>query len=78
MRGEPQLGIVTVGRFPLGQDDVTAQVTADLNRAGYLAEASDDIHEDTSVAILGRAAFDRWKTSGNDRSAPNLWILKTA
>ncbi|KWT85655.1 acyl-CoA dehydrogenase family protein [Agrobacterium radiobacter] len=36
--------------------------------------------EDTSVAILGRAAFDRWKTSENDRSThpAALSILKTA
>lgn len=36
--------------------------------------------EDTSVAILGRAAFDRWKTSENDRSThpAGLSILKTA
>lgn len=36
--------------------------------------------EDTSVAILGRAAFERWKTGENDRSthAAGLSILKTA
>ncbi|KAA1233312.1 alkylation response protein AidB-like acyl-CoA dehydrogenase [Agrobacterium tumefaciens] len=36
--------------------------------------------EDTSVAILGRATFDRWKTSENDRSThpAALSILKTA
>ncbi|WP_333897880.1 ketopantoate reductase family protein [Agrobacterium pusense] len=50
--GEPQLGIVTVGRFPLGQDDVTTQVTADLNRAGYLAEASDDIRRWKAAKLL--------------------------
>ncbi|MBO9653491.1 ketopantoate reductase family protein [Agrobacterium sp. SOY23] len=50
--GEPQLGIVTVGRFPDGQDDVTTQVTADLNRAGYLAEASDDIRRWKSAKLL--------------------------
>jgi len=36
--------------------------------------------EDTSVAILGRAAFEKWKTGENDRSAhpAGLSILKTA
>ena len=74
--GGPQLGIVTVGRFPLGQDDVTAQVTADLNRAGYLAEASDDIRRWKATKLLHnvRNALELFEGPGdlNDRISAAL------
>lgn len=50
--GQPQLGIVTVGRFPAGRDETSDQIVADLNRAGYLAEAADDIRRWKAAKIL--------------------------
>jgi 2-dehydropantoate 2-reductase len=40
---EPDIGVVTLGRYPQGLDDTASAIVADLTRAGYLAEASSDI-----------------------------------
>ncbi|UXS05459.1 ketopantoate reductase family protein [Agrobacterium tumefaciens] len=50
--GDPQLGVVTVGRFPSGHDSTSEQIAADLNRAGYLAESSADIRRWKSAKLL--------------------------
>lgn len=50
--GQPQLGIVSVGRFPAGRDETSEQIAADLSRAGYLAEATDDIRRWKAAKIL--------------------------
>lgn len=50
--GQPQLGIVSVGRFPVGRDETSEQIAADLSRAGYLAEATDDIRRWKAAKIL--------------------------
>lgn len=50
--GEPQLGIVTVGRFPDGRDETSEQIAADLNKVGYLAEAAGDIRRWKAAKLL--------------------------
>lgn len=50
--GEPQLGIVTVGRFPHGRDETSEQIAADLSTANYLAEATDDIRRWKAAKLL--------------------------
>lgn len=40
---EPNVGVVTLGRYPGGLDDTARTIVADLTRAGYLAEASSEI-----------------------------------
>ncbi|CAN7619266.1 ketopantoate reductase family protein [Rhizobium sp. LjRoot254] len=40
---EPNVGVVTLGRYPLGLDDTASTIVADLTKAGYLAEASPHI-----------------------------------
>jgi 2-dehydropantoate 2-reductase len=50
--GVPQLGIVTVGRFPHGRDKTGEQIAADLNSAGYLAEATGDIRRWKAAKLL--------------------------
>jgi len=40
---EPDVGVVTLGRYPQGLDDTAMTVVADLTKAGYLAEASSAI-----------------------------------
>lgn len=40
---EPNVGVVTLGRYPQGLDDTARTIVADLTRAGYLTEASPDI-----------------------------------
>ncbi len=49
---QPQLGIVTIGRFPFGRDATTERIVADLNHADYLAEASADISRWKSGKLL--------------------------
>lgn len=41
--GEPNVGIVALGRYPEGLDDTAQSIVADLAKAGYLAEARPDI-----------------------------------
>lgn len=41
--GEPNVGVVTLGRYPHGLDDTATAVVSDLTKAGYLAEARADI-----------------------------------
>jgi 2-dehydropantoate 2-reductase len=41
--GEPQLGIVTLGRYPQGLDAVAQRIAVDLAAAGYLVETRPDI-----------------------------------
>ncbi len=41
--GEPNVGIVALGRYPEGLDDMALSIVADLAKAGYLAEARPDI-----------------------------------
>ncbi|RWX81136.1 ketopantoate reductase family protein [Neorhizobium lilium] len=41
--GEPNVGVVTIGRFPEGLDDIASAISADFTKAGYLAEARADI-----------------------------------
>jgi 2-dehydropantoate 2-reductase len=50
--GDPQVGVVTVGRFPRGHDETSERIAADLNRAGYLAETSADIRRWKSAKLL--------------------------
>lgn len=41
--GEPNVGIVTLGRYPHGLDDTASAIVSDLMKAGYLAVARADI-----------------------------------
>ena len=41
--GHPEPGLVVVGRYPQGEDELAAGIAADLCRAGYLAESRPDI-----------------------------------
>lgn len=41
--GDPEPGLMVVGRFPQGEDTLTAEIAADLCQAGYLAESQPDI-----------------------------------
>lgn len=50
--GIPQPGIVTLGRFPKGDDKNSEQIAADLNSAGYLAEATGDIRRWKAAKLL--------------------------
>ncbi|CAN7649108.1 ketopantoate reductase family protein [Pararhizobium sp. LjRoot238] len=40
---EPNLGVVTLGRYPHGLDETASAIVSDLTKAGYLAEARADI-----------------------------------
>lgn len=50
--GDPEVGIVTVGRFPNGANETSNRIAADLYRAGYLAEQSSDIRRWKSAKLL--------------------------
>lgn len=41
--GAPNLGIVTLGRYPQGLDDTAQEIAGDLIKAGYLTETRADI-----------------------------------
>lgn len=50
--GDPEVGVVTVGRFPSGRDETSDRIAADLNRSEYLAEARADIRRWKSAKLL--------------------------
>ncbi|NTJ44585.1 ketopantoate reductase family protein [Agrobacterium larrymoorei] len=50
--GDPYVGIVTIGRFPEGRDDVSDKIAADLNNAGYIAETTADIRRWKAAKLL--------------------------
>ncbi|WP_087005050.1 ketopantoate reductase family protein [Rhizobium sullae] len=50
--GDPQVGVVTVGRFPFGRDETGDRIAADLNHAGYLSEPSAEIRRWKSAKLL--------------------------
>jgi 2-dehydropantoate 2-reductase len=50
--GNPQVGVVTVGRFPAGVDATSNRIAADLYNSGYLAEQSSDIRRWKSAKLL--------------------------
>ncbi len=50
--GDPQVGVVTVGRFPQGQDETSNRIVNDLNAADYLAEATVVIRNWKSAKLL--------------------------
>jgi 2-dehydropantoate 2-reductase len=62
--GTPNLGIVTLGRYPEGLDDTARSIAADLTQAGYLTEA--------------RADITRWKADKLIHNVTNATELFTA
>ncbi|XUY30161.1 ketopantoate reductase family protein (plasmid) [Agrobacterium sp. rho-8.1] len=50
--GDPQVGIVTVGHFPFGEDEISEKIARDLNRADYLADSTPDIRRWKSAKLL--------------------------
>ncbi|WP_320197791.1 ketopantoate reductase family protein [Agrobacterium sp. rho-13.3] len=50
--GNPQVGVVTVGRYPSGSDEIAAQIAVDLTAANYISEARDDIRRWKSAKLL--------------------------
>lgn len=50
--GDPQLGIVSVGRYPAGRDALSDRIAADLTKAEYLAEAVSDIRRWKAAKLL--------------------------
>lgn len=55
---EPQLGVVTVGRYPQGLDETARTIAADLAAANYLVEARADIR--------------RWKAAKLEHNVTNV------
>ncbi|RUM08651.1 ketopantoate reductase family protein [Rhizobium chutanense] len=55
--GEPNVGIVALGRYPEGLDDTALSIVADLAKAGYLTEA--------------RADIQRWKAAKLEHNVTN-------
>ncbi|MGZ9724070.1 ketopantoate reductase family protein [Rhizobium miluonense] len=50
--GDPQVAIVTVGRYPRGTDETAAKVVADLGRSDYIAETTSDIKRWKAAKLL--------------------------
>lgn len=55
--GEPNVGVVTLGRYPRGLDGTASAIVSDLAKAGYLAEA--------------RADISRWKAAKLEHNVTN-------
>ncbi len=53
--GAPEVGVVTIGRFPRGLDETSKRIVEDLSRAGYLAETTGEITGWKSAKLLHNA-----------------------
>ncbi|KJF69739.1 ketopantoate reductase family protein [Rhizobium nepotum] len=69
--GNPQVGVVTIGRFPAGSDTTAIEIAADLIRADYLAETSNDIRRWKSAKLLHnvRNALDLFDGEDDQRAS---------
>ncbi len=70
--GDPQLGIVTVGRFPARNDATSELIVTDLIRAGYLAETSADIRRWKSAKLLHNVRNALELFDGTDAQAGSI------
>ncbi|MCX8995549.1 ketopantoate reductase family protein [Rhizobiaceae bacterium BDR2-2] len=50
--GDPQVGVVTLGRFPRGTDETAERIVGDLARADYIAETSADVRRWKAAKLL--------------------------
>ncbi|MFB9948335.1 ketopantoate reductase family protein [Rhizobium puerariae] len=50
--GDPQVAVVTIGRYPHGSDAVAERLAADLGRSDYIAETTDDIRRWKAAKLL--------------------------
>ncbi|NEI74126.1 ketopantoate reductase family protein [Rhizobium lusitanum] len=50
--GDPQVAIVTIGRYPRGTDETAAKLVAELGRSDYIAEATDAIQRWKAAKLL--------------------------
>jgi 2-dehydropantoate 2-reductase len=50
--GDPQVAIVTVGRYPHGTDETAAKIVLDLSRSDYIAETTSDIKRWKAAKLL--------------------------
>lgn len=70
---EPDVGVVSLGRYPQGLDDTALAIVSDLTKAGYLAEARSDIRRwkaaklqhnvGNAVELFAGTAEDRTKAA---------------
>lgn len=50
--GDPQVGVVTIGRFPTGDDEISRAIASDLRTANYLTETTDNIRRWKASKLL--------------------------
>ena len=50
--GDPQVAVVTIGRYPHGTDETAAKLVADLDRSDYIAETTSDIQRWKAAKLL--------------------------
>lgn len=67
----PVFGLLDVGRYPSGTDEVAVQIAADLHSAGFDAAARDDVMSAKYLKLLSNvgnaldaAVADRWESEG--------------
>ncbi len=85
--GTPNVGIVTLGRYPTGLDDTATAIVADLTKAGYLAEARADIrrwkaakltHNVTNVVELFAGTAEARTKAATELADETRAVLKAA
>lgn len=85
--GEPNIGIVTLGRYPGGLDETATAIVYDLAKAGYLAEARSDIrrwkaaklqHNVTNVVELFAGTQDARAHAAGELAEEAATVLKAA
>ncbi|MBO9136846.1 ketopantoate reductase family protein [Rhizobium sp. B230/85] len=85
--GEPNIGVVTLGRYPHGLDNTASAITSDLTKAGYPAEARADIrrwkaakleHNVTNAVELFAGAPEARARAATDLASEARTVLEAA
>ncbi|MFK0165149.1 ketopantoate reductase family protein [Rhizobium sp. NPDC090279] len=78
--GDPQVAVVTIGRYPHGTDETTAEVVADLSRSDYIAETTSDIKRWKAAKLLHnvRNVLELFDGAEDERTAFSIALVQEA
>ena len=78
--GDPQVAIVTIGRYPHGTDETAARLVADLGRSDYIAETTSDIRRWKAAKLLHnvRNVLELFDGAKDERAAFSARLVQEA
>lgn len=78
--GDPQVAIVTIGRYPHGTDETAAKLVANLGRSDYIAETTSDIRRWKAAKLLHnvRNVLELFDGAEDERAAFSAGLVQEA